>query len=111
MVVETITTKDGKFHTLLGSTTLESIVREYAGDEAANEVRRLAEQNVYEEYRAETDLGAFEASLEHWRSTAQDWLNDINSVLTSATQNPKKHTRASLLIILQKLAQDISNEL
>ena len=110
-MAETITTKDGKLHTLLGSTTLESIVRKYAGDEAADEVRRLVDRNVYEEYRVETDLGAFEESLEHWHSIAQDWLNDVNTVLASAAQNPKKHTRASLLLILQKLAQDISKEL
>lgn len=110
-MAETITTKDGKLHTLLGSTTLESIVREYAGDEAADEIRCLVARDVYAEYRAETDLGAYEASLEHWRRTAQDWVNDINAVLMSTAQNPKKHTRASLLLILQKLAQDISKEL
>lgn len=110
-MVKTITTKDGKFHTLLGSTTLESIVREYAGDDVADEVRLLVERDVYEEYRVETDLGAFEASLEHWRRTAQDWVGRIDAVLTSSAQKPRKHTRASLLLILQKLAQDIAKEI
>lgn len=101
-------TKDGKSHVLLGSTTLESIVREYAGDDAANAVRELVERNAYEEARAETDLGAYEASLEHWRRTAQDWVDGINIVLRFAEL---KHTKASLLVVLQKLAQDISKEL
>lgn len=107
-MADTLYTKDVKGHVLLGSTTPESIVREYAGDDAANAVRELAERNAYEEARAETDLGAFEASLDHWRDTAQNWVDEINIVLRSAEL---KHTKASLLVVLQKLAQDISKEL
>lgn len=110
-MVETITTPDGKFHTLLGSTTLESIVREYAGDDAANAVRELVEHDIYEEARVDTDLGAYEASLEHWRREAQSWVDQLNSVLKQSTQHPRKYTRAALLLILQKLSQDISKEL
>lgn len=40
-MAETIYTPDGKTHVLLGSTTLESIVRQYAGDDAADQVAIL----------------------------------------------------------------------
>lgn len=43
-MAETIYTPDGKMHVLVGSTTLESIIREYAGDDAANAVRDLLER-------------------------------------------------------------------
>ena len=42
-MAETIRTPDDRAHTLLGSTTLESIVREYAGDEAADRLHNLIE--------------------------------------------------------------------
>lgn len=110
-MVETMTTPDGKFHTLLGGTTLETIVREYAGDDAANAVRELVEHDIYEEARVHTDLGAYEARLEHWRREAQDWVDQLNSVLMLNMRYPRKYTRAALLLVLQKLSQDISEEL
>lgn len=110
-MVETITTPDGKFHTLLGSTTRESIVREYTGDDAANAVRELVEHDIYEEARVDTDLGAYEASLGHWRCEAQSWVDQLNSVLRQADQFPRKYPRAALLLILRNLYQDISKEL
>jgi len=42
-MADTLYTKDGKGHVLLGSTTLESIVREYAGDDAGDRVHNLVE--------------------------------------------------------------------
>lgn len=39
-MAETIITKDGKCHTLLGSTTPVSIIREYCGDEVIRALRR-----------------------------------------------------------------------
>ena len=40
-MAETIITKDGKCHTLLGSTTPVSIIREYCGDEV---IRAIADR-------------------------------------------------------------------
>ena len=39
----TVYTPDGKLHVLLGSVTLPSIIRDYAGDDAANLVEKLIE--------------------------------------------------------------------
>ena len=39
---EIITTKDGKNHTLVGSTSLISIIRDYCGDETAKACCRRA---------------------------------------------------------------------
>ena len=77
---DTLITPDGRLHTLLGSTTLESIVREYAGSQVADAVRALAERDAYEEARAETDLGAYEQSLEHWHRMAQDWADELEAI-------------------------------
>lgn len=102
-MADTLITRDGKLHTLLGSTTLESIVREYAGTQAADEVRRLMEHDAYEEARAETDLGAYERSLEHWHRTVQDWCDEIEVALYSS--------RPALRTFLEELLADMKNEL
>ena len=94
-MADTLITPDGQLHTLLGSTTLESVIRDYAGDEAADMVRALAQRNAYEEARAETDLGAYEASLEHWHRMAQDWAD----------------TRAGLSLRLMALKSSVEEEL
>lgn len=43
---DTLVTPDGKMHTILGSTTLERIIREYAGDQAAAMVEKLTGRNI-----------------------------------------------------------------
>lgn len=44
-MAETIYTKDGKCHTLLGSTTPVSIIREYCGDDLASWAYKLLSEN------------------------------------------------------------------
>lgn len=102
-MAETMITRDGKLHVLVGSTRLESIVREYAGDQPADEIHRLIECDAYEEARAETDLGSYEASLEHWRRAAQDWADEIELKLQSS--------RPGLRAFLEELLTNIKNEL
>lgn len=102
-MADTLITRDGKLHTLLGSTTLESIVREYAGNQAADEVHRLMERNVYDEARAETDLGAYERSLDHWHRMAQDWANEIEVLLRSS--------RPALRTFLEELLASMKKEI
>lgn len=102
-MAETLYTRDGRMHTLLGTTTLESIVRDYAGDQAADEVRRVLERNAYEEARAETDLGNYERSLNHWQMTAQDWADEIEVLLHSS--------RPALRTFLEDLLAQMKKEL
>ena len=45
-MVETVYTPDGKLHTLLGSCTIQEIVREYAGEDAAKLVENLVSKNA-----------------------------------------------------------------
>lgn len=104
-MAETLTTPDGQLHTLIGSTTLESLVRKYAGDQAADLVQEALKRNAYDEARAETDLGSYEASLEHWRQTVQDWVDETEVVTTG------EHTKRELLIYLQELLRDMKTEL
>lgn len=105
-MAETILTPDGKLHVLLGSTTIETVIREYAGGEAAKQFHLLAARNAYEEARVETDLGAYENSLSHWRAVAQDWVEEIEM----ATERGRV-TRQSLLSCLQSLKTQMKQEM
>lgn len=110
-MADTLTTIDGKMHTLHGSTTLESIVREYARDEAADLVRAEIERNAYEEARAETDLGAYEESLRHWQDCARDWCSTLLQIIDGLLENQRLYTKANAAKELQKLKSSIENEL
>ena len=70
-MVETVYTPDGKLHTLLGSCTIQEIVREYAGEDAAKLVENLVSKNARAEAIVETDLLSYEQDLEHWHRMAQ----------------------------------------
>lgn len=107
-MADTLITPDGQLHTLLGSTTLESVVQDYAGDEAADMVRALAQRNAYEEARAETDLGAYEASLEHWRRMAQDWADELGDLIQHLAG---RVTRTELSLRLMALKNSVEEEL
>lgn len=107
-MADTLITSDGRLHTLLGSTTLESVIRNYAGDEAADRVRALAQRNAYEEARAETDLGAYEASLEHWHRMAQDWADELSDIIRHLAG---RVTRAGLSLRLMALKSSVEEEL
>ena len=107
-MADTLITPDGQLHTLLGSTTLESVIRNYAGDEAADRVRALAQRNAYEEARAETDLGAYEASLEHWHRMAQDWADELSDIIRHLAG---RVTRAGLSLRLMALKSSVEEEL
>ena len=105
---DTIITPDGRMHTLLGGTTLESVIREYAGDQAADMVRELTERNAYEEARAETDLGVYEQSLEHWHRMAQDWVDELEDIIQ---QLAGRTTKADASLQLMALKTSIEEEL
>lgn len=108
---DTIITPDGQMHTLLGSTTLESIIREYAGGQAADMVRELTERNAYEDARAETDLGAYEQSLEHWRRMARDWADDLKNVIDHLSGTTGVVTKICAAGMLSRLKTSIEEEL
>lgn len=52
-MAKTVYTKDGKVHTLIGGTTLGSVIRDYAGEDVARSVAQVFDELVwYAEYRA-----------------------------------------------------------
>ena len=73
-MAETIYTKDGKCHTLLGSTTPVSIIRGYCGDELADWAAKLLAES---EQTAEliSRIQELEADLEE-ASNALDEANE-----------------------------------
>lgn len=107
-MADTIYTPDGKAHVLIGSTTAETLVREYAGNDLGDILHALEECNAYEEARAETDLGAYEASLEHWRRMAQDWVDELGDLIQHLAG---RVTRAELSLQLMALKSSVEEEL
>ena len=108
---DTLVTPDGKMHTILGSTTLERIIREYAGDQAAAMVEKLTGRTIYEEARAETDLGVYEQSLEHWHRMAQDWLDALQSIIDCLTGTTGAAAKTHAADMLTRLKTSIEAEL
>ena len=108
-MADTIYTPDGKMHVLLGSTTMESIIREYAGEEAANWVHHEVTRNAYEEARAETDLGAYEESLSHVHEMMRDWVDDLTALI-EVSEAPRT-TKRAIAIGLRGVVKNIKSEL
>lgn len=108
-MADTIYTPDGKMHVLLGSTTMESIIREYAGGEAAKWVHREVVRNAYDEARAETDLGAYEESLSHIHGMMRDWVDDLTALVELAETG--KTTKRAILVGLRGVIKNIKSEL
>ena len=72
---ETITTKDGKNHLLLGSTSLISIIRDYCGDETAKACCRRVSAGMDElEYHLDVN-GISPAKAEEIRAAVQKSIN------------------------------------
>ncbi len=100
-------------HTMLGSNTPEEFVREYAGSEVADivqEWKRIAENTEYEtEYRANTDLEAYEADLEHLHRMMHDWVDELGEICEDV-QAPRIQKKA-LQQRIEKLSNEIYSEL
>lgn len=105
-MVETLYTKDGKCHVLLGSTTPVSIIWDYCGDEVADWVERNLD---YMDRKELSDLGAYEADLDHLHRMMQDWVEELRAIAALC-----ENTRISKALIRQEiinLKADIADEL
>ena len=105
-MAETIYTKDGKCHVLLGSTTQVSIIRDYCGDEAADWVESSLN---YMDRKERSDLGAYEADLDHLHRMMQDWVEALR-ILASKCESTKV-TKAAIQREIINLTADIAEEL
>lgn len=110
-MADTLYTSDGKMHVLLGSTTLVSLIREYMGDDAANAVAELEKNDAYERVRADSDMDAYEASLDHLHRQASSWVEQIDHVVRHALMEPRKYPRAKLISLAQDLRKSINKEI
>lgn len=106
-MAETIITKDGKCHTLLGSTTIVSIIQEYCGDEVADWVERQLDR---EERKQQSDIGAYEADLDHLHRMMQDWADMLLDVASMLRGN-KGYTKDQAARAIYKIKDIISVEL
>lgn len=105
-MAETIYTKDGKCHTLLGSTTPVSIIRDYCGSEVAEWVERQLDR---EDRKERSDLGAYEADLDHLRRMMQDWVEELR-IIAALCENTRL-SKASIRQEIINLKADIADEL
>lgn len=108
-MAKTIITKDGKCHVLVGNTTLESVVREYAGDEPADLVKQALERNVRAEYKAQTDLGAYEEELNTLHGYMRDWVEELRRIAFLC--GDRKVTKATLRDSVLSIISSIENEM
>lgn len=105
-MAETLITKDGKCRVLLGSTTPVSIIRDYCGDEVADWV----ESNLnYMDRKELSDLGAYEADLDHLHHMMQDWVEELRCI-ASLCEN-QRISKASIRREIVNLKADIADEL
>lgn len=109
-MVETVYTPDGKLHTLLGSCTIQEIVREYAGEDAAKLVENLVSKNARAEAIVETDLLSYEQDLEHWHHMAQDWASELEAI-AKKLDSDKALRRADAAQRIRLLKKQIEFEL
>ena len=105
-MAETIITKDGKCHTLLGSTTPVSIIREYCGDEVADWAERAVSGVTV---REQSDLAAYEADLDHLHRMMQDWSDDLEAIALKLTDRGFRKAWAAHQIRIT--SSSIQNEL
>ena len=105
-MAETIYTKDGKCHVLLGSTTPVSIIRDYCGDEVADWVESSLN---YMDRKELSDLGAYEADLDHLHRMMQDWVEELR-VIAALCENTRI-SKASIRQEIINLKADIADEL
>lgn len=100
---ETLITPDEKMHTLFSHSALADLVAEYAGEDAARKVAAEQARNAYDEAKANTDLGAFEADLEHLHRQMRDWADDIGEMIEDLYAHQiSKHEIAEAAIYLKK---------
>ena len=105
-MAETLYTKDGKCHVLLGSTTPVSIIRDYCGDEVADWV----ESNLnYMDKKEQSDISAYEAELDHLHRMLRDWVEALRSIASKCEST--KVTKAAIQREIINRKADIADEL
>lgn len=102
-----VRTPDGHLWYLQNDKDLEELVARYAGEEAAAVVRRLQEQNTYEEKRALTDADAYEEELNELTMAASGWADSLESIAAMAAQ--RRITKAMLAESIRNVAREINS--
>lgn len=104
-MADTVTTPDGKMHVLVGSTTIESIVLEYAGREAAAYITGLIDGAKEEVEASQDELRSYEGDLEYWRTLVRDWADELKHQI-SELRGPRQSAALPALKKLQKQMEE-----
>lgn len=106
---DTVQTPDGRLHYLVGSLTLSELVRQYAGGEVAELVRRLETRNAYEETAANNDAEVYEEELNALTLACHIWADELDSIAAMAAK--KNVTKSMLAAAIRGTAKNINNSL
>ena len=104
-MADTLYTPDGRVHTLLSAHALADIIRDYAGDEAAEAVAQLLDRDAYQEARAHSDLEGYETELEALRDAVGDWVTELLDIQAQRA----KLTKGAILCRLIALRTHMEN--
>ena len=102
-----VRTPDGRLWYLQNDKDLEGLVARYAGEEAAAVVRRLQEQNTYEEKRALTDADVYEEELNELTMAASGWADELEAIAARACK--QRTTKAMLAESIRNVAREINS--
>lgn len=102
-----VQTPDGRRHYLVSSLTLSELVRQYAGDEVAELVRRLETRNAYEETAANNDAAVYEEELNELTLSCHIWADELETIAALAAK--KNVTKAMLAAAIRGTAKNINN--
>lgn len=100
-----VQTPDGRLHYLIGSLTLSELVRQYAGDEVAELVRRLEARDAYAD--ANSDAAVYEEELNALTLSCHIWADELETVAALAAK--KNVTKAMLAAAIRGTAKNINN--
>lgn len=102
-----VQTPDGRLHYLIGSLTLSELVRQYAGDEVAELVRRLEVRDAYAETVANNDAEVYEEELSALTLSCHIWADELETI--AALAEKKNVTKAMLATAIRGTAKNINN--
>lgn len=112
-MADVIVLKDGKVETVLESKDFQYLVDKYMGYDAEqyfeNLIKELQEEADYNQSKVETDLGAYEASLESNTRCFQDILEEMEEMKT-IIKAPRVN-KQKLLNLIEQVQGQINNQI
>lgn len=105
--------KDGKVETVLQTNDFEYLVDKYMGYDARKYfedlIQELQEEADYNQAKIDTDLGAYEASLESNTTCFQDILDEMEEMKTIISA--PRVNKQKMLNLIEQVQEQINNQI